>query len=290
MNEKATTGADRVEQIALTWLLVAPQKTGPAVLAERLSKLLGESKAAQTKAAAQLVAELRARGLVTPRKLALTDRGRAEALSILGVSELPRKAGWPWVQKVLVLQALDLPFTPVSHKHAAKADWIAAHLVIKHLGLTVRGEPSLSKVGQALAWRALGEEGKTRFQFHEAFAALVANKAAPTPTSAPNEPSLAELDLPGFAQKVMEAARSSPTGRWHDNKIFISHVWAEIQRRGWAGAMTLDAFRERMIKAHQKNLFTLSRADLVQSMPPEDVAASEIAYMNATFHFVRLDT
>lgn len=294
MNEKATTGADRVEPIALVWLLVPRKKVSPSDMARGLAKLLGETKTAQTKAASELVARLRSRGLVTPpRALALTDQGRAKALSLLGVSELPRKVSWKWVQQVLVLQALELPFTPVSHKHAANADWIAAHVVLKHLGkhlgVAVRGEPSLLKVGQALAWRAFDKEPKKNLAFHDAFAALFADKAAPAPASAPIEPSLADLDLPGFAAKVMEAARSSPTGRWHDNKIFISHVWAEIQRRGWAGAMTLDAFRERLLEAQKAQLMTLSRADLVQAMSPEDVAASEIAYLNATFHLIRLD-
>ena len=52
--------------------------------------------------------------------------------------------------------------------------------------------------------------------------------------------------------------------------------------------MDLDAFKERLAEANNARLLDLSRADLVQAMDPEDVRESEVHYLNATFHFVRI--
>ena len=51
--------------------------------------------------------------------------------------------------------------------------------------------------------------------------------------------------------------------------------------------MGLDAFKSRLVEAHRADLLTLVRADLVEAMDPQDVAASEARYLNATFHFIR---
>ncbi len=40
--------------------------------------------------------------------------------------------------------------------------------------------------------------------------------------------------------------------------------------------------------ANNARLLDLSRADLVQAMDPDDVRLSEVNYLNATFHFVRI--
>lgn len=91
-------------------------------------------------------------------------------------------------------------------------------------------------------------------------------------------------DLGAFASRVIAAARASKTGRYGHNKVFISHVW-----RGLDGEKDAAAFKERLVAAHREGLIDLSRADLVEAMSPEDVAASETTYFGATFHFVRMD-
>ena len=48
--------------------------------------------------------------------------------------------------------------------------------------------------------------------------------------------------------------------------------------------------RQRLAEANNARLLDLSRADLVQAMDPEDVRLSEVSYLNATFHFIRIDT
>ena len=109
----------------------------------------------------------------------------------------------------------------------------------------------------------------------------------PAPPSAPAPPPI-ELDLPTFAERVKAAARVCPTGRFGDNKVFIAHVWRALQSDPAFRTMDLSAFKERLAEANNARLLDLSRADLVQAMDPEDVRESEVHYLNATFHFVRI--
>jgi hypothetical protein len=106
-----------------------------------------------------------------------------------------------------------------------------------------------------------------------------------SPSDSPAPP---VLDLPSFASHVKSAARDCPTGRFGDNKVFIVHVWKALQADPAFGTMELAAFKERLAEANNARLLDLSRADLVQAMDPDDVCQSEVHYLNATFHFVRI--
>jgi hypothetical protein len=96
------------------------------------------------------------------------------------------------------------------------------------------------------------------------------------------------VDLPSFAEQVKSAARECPTGRFGDNKVFIAHVWKALQIDPAFRTMELDAFKEHLAEANNARLLDLSRADLVQAMDPDDVRQSEVHYLSATFHFVRI--
>jgi len=96
------------------------------------------------------------------------------------------------------------------------------------------------------------------------------------------------LDLLSFAERVKAAARACPTGRFGDSKVFIVHVWSSLQSDPAFRTMNLAAFKERLAEANNARLLDLSRADLVQAMDPDDVRQSEVHYLNATFHFVRI--
>jgi hypothetical protein len=96
------------------------------------------------------------------------------------------------------------------------------------------------------------------------------------------------LDLPSFAEQVKSTARDCATGRFGDNKVFISHVWKALQADPAVRTMELAAFKERLAEANNARLIDLSRADLVQAMDPDDVRQSEVHYLNATFHFIRI--
>jgi hypothetical protein len=110
---------------------------------------------------------------------------------------------------------------------------------------------------------------------------------APVSRSALTQPA-SEFDLPSFAERVKAAARICTTGRFGDSKIFIAHVWRALQADPTFRTMTLVAFKERLAEANNARLLDLSRADLVQAMDPDDVRESEVHYLNARFHFVRI--
>ncbi len=95
-------------------------------------------------------------------------------------------------------------------------------------------------------------------------------------------------DLKAFAARVLEAARTSPTGQFGMDKVFIAHVWRQFERLGHAQGMTEDEFKQRLLAAHRANELTLSGADRISRMDPEDVRASAVSYLNAEFHFVRI--
>jgi hypothetical protein len=105
--------------------------------------------------------------------------------------------------------------------------------------------------------------------------------SSPPPTGSP-------LDLPAFAEQVKAAARECSAGRFGDNKVFIVHVWKAVQDNPAFQTLDLSAFKKRLTEANNARLLDLSRADLVQAMDPDDVSQSEVHYLNATFHFVRI--
>ena len=105
--------------------------------------------------------------------------------------------------------------------------------------------------------------------------------AVPSPFSA--------LDLAEFADHVQATARACKTGRYGDNKVFIVHVWRALQNDPAFHGGDFPAFKGRLAEANNARLLNLARADLVQAMDPEDVHLSEVAYMNASFHFIRID-
>jgi hypothetical protein len=113
--------------------------------------------------------------------------------------------------------------------------------------------------------------------------------AQPGDSPATALPSSPLLDLPQFAHEVLAAARRCQSGRYGDNKVFIVHVWKAIQHDPGFDGMDLAAFKTRLAEANNARLLDLSRADLVQAMNQEDVQLSEVSYLNATFHFIRVE-
>ncbi|HEX5752519.1 MAG TPA: hypothetical protein VFZ09_40310 [Archangium sp.] len=93
-------------------------------------------------------------------------------------------------------------------------------------------------------------------------------------------------DLQSFAERVHQAAKASTSGRFGEDKIFISHVWRALQ--GQVRGLDEQAFKNRLVEANRARFLSLSRADLVEAMDPADVADSETRYLGATFHFISL--
>ncbi|NEP62091.1 MAG: hypothetical protein F6K31_34965 [Symploca sp. SIO2G7] len=96
------------------------------------------------------------------------------------------------------------------------------------------------------------------------------------------------LLLEDFAAAALNAAKLTQTGRFGDHRVFISHVWQTWQQRS-EPSLSLDDFKQQLIEANRQRLLTLSRADLAHTLDADDVSASEITYLNSTFHFIRLD-
>ncbi|APR80582.1 Hypothetical protein A7982_05929 [Minicystis rosea] len=291
-----------VDKVVLAWLVLPRKKQSTGELAKALEPLLDASAEDPKKVANDALARLKAGGLIErDTRLMLTAEGRRRALAVLDVTELPKrtKTDWKWAKKLLVLRELKLPLTVGTIEKAGAGAWLAKAIIIAHHQLSFKDkDPSPSDIVIALARRMVGLTENETFSLTTLTERLLlrdAPAAAPRATAQNIEvpvvtPVLkAENGLPGFAERVRKAAQASPTGRWHDNKVFISHVWNELQRQGAVGAMTFPDFQGRLIEASQRQLIELSRADLVQAMPREDVAASETSYLNASFHFVRLD-
>jgi len=105
-----------------------------------------------------------------------------------------------------------------------------------------------------------------------------------SPAPAAGAPRDGEDGLRSFSENVLRTARTSPSGRFGDNRVFISHVWHAMKGNG----MDEKAFKRRLVEANRKRLLSLTRADMVELMDPADVAASEIQHLGATFHFIAL--
>jgi len=95
-------------------------------------------------------------------------------------------------------------------------------------------------------------------------------------------------DIEAFAEQVQQAAQTSETGWFGERKVFISHVWRNMQKNSVYPKMDFPKFKGLLVEANKQELLTLSRADLVAAMDANDVAESEIQYLNATFHFVKI--
>jgi hypothetical protein len=90
-----------------------------------------------------------------------------------------------------------------------------------------------------------------------------------------------------FADRAVAAARTSKTGRWGEQKVFISHVWDQYCRDDAQPAIELDTFKKWLVRANQAGFLSLSRADLIDAMDANDVRRSEISSLGATFHFIK---
>lgn len=292
-----TSSNERIDQLALVWLMVPRKKSTPSDFRDQL-KGVDSGADYRKRLARECFARLRERGLIAPgRRLEITDAGRRAALELLGVAGLPQsKTALKWAKKVLLLRSLGVNATPSALETASQADALAARVLIRHHKLDQRIEPSASKVAAALARRALGLDEGSTFEFDEVFTALFLGTAqeqsddadrGSAPASSTVSLKLGECELPAFARLVAEAARSSLSGRWH-GAVFISHVWDTLKARGKVD-ITFEKFQRRLIEAYQADLVDLSRADLVDAMNASDVSASETVHSGARFHFVRLE-
>lgn len=220
-----------------------------------------------------------------------------------------------------VLPAFALGVTAADSKALARLKdrdaWTAA-ISGRLLGLWSDGPPpSLSAVCDAYAWRQLGLQGKPKrcppeirslfFQRElgtdpappdRLLRLYVARELqAPRPDARQLRDAVVRAWLEGrnfdqpaashnFATAVRDATQTLQRGIFGDRKVFIAAAFDALRARPAWTALTLDAFKQRLLAAHRAGELVLARADLVAAMDPALVAASELQADGASFHFV----
>ena len=213
-------------------------------------------------------------------------------------------------------------------KRFSGVDGLRAVILRKHYNLDIEEYPSLPKVRDALVWWAIGDrfgrqynhgsdqkldnptvarsilsallDSEREYEPRSSLALLAARAVGARGSDAKELRRaivarwLSELahpvdlgDLASFVATLHEVARTTKSGRFGANKVFISHVFRELQRRGGMD-LPRETFNRCLIEAHTRDHVTLSRADLVEAMNPEDVRESEVQHQNSRFHFVRI--
>jgi len=269
------------------------------------------------------IASLRERGLVEPRRLAMTEAGADHLRQALGVERAPT---WEQVKKKIA-PALALGVEPgdraLASGEALIATVLARRLGIEDVGATInavidaavsdrlglpRGKLDLKRIRAHVLAQLGAGAGKEPDQLARRLAA--ASVRAPKPGAdavrdalvrrwlagsadgeAPAPPPRADVALPAFATAVRAAAVTAAradSGRL-GHKVFISAVWRHLHGDPRFAAMPIDRFKQLLVDANREGLLTLTRADLVTAMDPGEVAASEIRHLGATFHFVTGD-
>ena len=113
-----------------------------------------------------------------------------------------------------------------------------------------------------------------------------ATRTRPKATTQSNSDANTELGT-AVARTVRDAPASS---RFGPRKVWISKIWPHVRK---ATSMSLDAWKQWLIREHQAGRLVLARADLVQAMDPKLVAASSTIPTGERypeFHFLVDDT
>jgi hypothetical protein len=112
-------------------------------------------------------------------------------------------------------------------------------------------------------------------------------RARPAPNGSVPGPAAPGEGAPDFADKVAHAVKSPHVRRFGADKVFIASVWEELKHDPALSALGEQGFKRALVEAHRDGKVTLARADLVAAMDPDDVAASEVRHLNASFHFIQ---
>jgi hypothetical protein len=257
----------------------------------------------------------------------LTPEGRQSVLTSLNVSQLPAKPKPTWAalkKSLLLARSLGLPAPGQALSNDAG---FKAAVLKQKFGLPVGDYPDLKSVKLELTRKLLNMGPKEKITLETVQAAIIGRELGEHRPADPKKvldrlvsrhvgarrddgkelrdavlrrwidgsvdqqaPRLSAppFELAGFVQKVRVAAGKCASGRFGDNKVFIIHVWRALQNDADFRGMDLTAFKQRLAEANNARLLDLSRADLVQAMDPDDVRLSEVTYLNAAFHFIRI--
>lgn len=269
-------------------LLAKPWRLSPAVH-ERALQAWGISKLpprANWNTLKQQVILPKLLGIPAERIAKAKSKSQALALCVLQRKfGLPPEASSPGkLVDALAWQTMDIESTA---RFSSKA-------VVAQRLLGQKAPENTDTVIKRLATQALGQQSNDLFRTAIQRALADRLEHAPEPALSVSEKNgqttAAQEDTAArFATQVRHAASHSPTGRFGDNKVFISHVWKAFEAEPDAPRLSLERFKEQLLEAHRRQSIELARADLVERMNPEDVVASEVRYLGSTFHFIRLD-
>jgi hypothetical protein len=286
-----------------------------AEVTKSVSALLGSDAARAGERIRDALERLEANGLREPGKMTLTEKGRSRALDLLESSARSAPTRWP----ALKARLAEIALRPKSGGRAMTASAMCAAALSAKLDLPEESS-SPSKVLDAFAARELGMSGKrltvANVRAHILTRALgidslrdpkrigavatakildVARTDATSIRDAVLRDWLAKpkstpkpFDLDSFATAVKELARASDE-RFGRHKVFIAPVWERARANATLRELSESEFKAKLIDAHRAGLLRLSRADLTPAMSREMVAASEVPYLNAVFHFVDLE-
>lgn len=110
------------------------------------------------------------------------------------------------------------------------------------------------------------------------------------PVAAQPEPVRPGPPPPAPAQNLLQVVRDAiprigAEGRFGE-KIYVSAIWRTIERDHKAGGLSLDHFKNWLVRANRDGWLVLARADLIGAMDAKQINESEINDRGATFHFV----
>jgi hypothetical protein len=117
---------------------------------------------------------------------------------------------------------------------------------------------------------------------------IAALSAIPRPAGAASPVGTeARPDPETFAAAVQTATTEIAEGWAGNRKAFISKVWASIQARHPAWALTEIEFKCMLTEAHRTGLVVLANADLKDKSALKELQDSAVVYKNTVWHYVR---
>lgn len=228
---------------------------------------------------------LTADGSIVARPLRITDQGRSRAAEVLGVDAIP---SWRQLRsRHLPGLALGIPVKSAADLRAA----IIAQLLVKHLGLSPRSTDPHQIINLAVTTALRVPRADAQTLQAELVKRWVADAASPTVVIPPTPVKAAPVPTVWTDDDVIKAVRDATSqvpaaGRFGGDRVFVSAIWRQLGEETRFPGLTLDGLKDRLIAANRRQQVTLARADMPGAMDQREVAASEIRYLNSTFHFV----
>jgi hypothetical protein len=113
-------------------------------------------------------------------------------------------------------------------------------------------------------------------------------KAKQKPAESPKAPINPDTDLPGFAKAVQHLADTAPyEHRYGDKKAFIGDIYKRSQESGAVPKMSLDQFKQHLLKAGNAMHLRLSQQDDPNIVPRDKFEASRTDHpVGGAFHHV----